>query len=623
MTIATTHGPTRPEMSAQPRARLAVSALMSWLGGLRYARWAALLGMLLGVASVFTGRQTEDHYHFSAIRGGGVQPPYRLNLFNYIDGNIGGIYNLKDFGTVPWFTLPDYKVSFWRPVTSFTHWVDYHYFPDSPWLAHCHSLLWYGALILAAAQLFKRLLPLPWMAALATFFYAIDDAHAHPVGWLANRNAILATLCGVLAIVAHDAWRGAGAISKLRRALAALLAPVALAVGLGCGEFAVGAVGYLAAHALFMDRVAGDTQLSGLRRWLTRALVVLPSLLVTGGWLFLYRKLGHGTYGTDFHLDPVADTARFSLQALWRLPALIAAQLFGIDSEAWWRLEPSTQYLLGALISLLIALFFYWLRSSLRSSQSRFWLVGMLLATLPACAALPQDRMLFFTGLGGLALICIAVRQYLERPAGHTHPAPAALIAALLLLHLVIAPITFPQRSLIMHRFGHELDRVGQDLMWKHPNDQEHLVLLGGPSYFYVASTLGLRATRKQRVPRHIRMLHAGRGPLKLTHSATQQLILEAPHGFYSDPFDGTYRGHQYPMKVGEGLQLTGMLIIVRGVDAQGVPTKIEVNLQRPVQRGNYHFMAWRRAIPGGPDGRFHDVPLPPVGESVELPSGY
>ena len=126
----------QPGMPAQPRALLAVSALMSWLGQLRYARWAALLGVLLSAASVFTGRQTEDHYHFSAIRGGGVQPPYRMNLFNYIDGNVGATYGLKDFGTVPWFTLPDYKVSFWRPLTSFTHWVDYHYFPNSPWLAH-------------------------------------------------------------------------------------------------------------------------------------------------------------------------------------------------------------------------------------------------------------------------------------------------------------------------------------------------------------------------------------------------------------------------------------------------------------------------------------------------------
>jgi len=610
-------------MPAQPRALLAVSALMSWLGQLRYARWAALLGVLLSAASVFTGRQTEDHYHFSAIRGGGVQPPYRMNLFNYIDGNVGATYGLKDFGTVPWFTLPDYKVSFWRPLTSFTHWVDYHYFPNSPWLAHCQSLLWYGVLILAAAQLFKRLLPLPWMAALATFFYAIDDAHAHPVGWLANRNAILATLFGVLSVVAHDVWRSSAETSKLRRGLAAIMAPLMLGVGLGCGELAVGAVGYVAAHALFMDRGATRSESRALRRWLTRGLVMLPSLLVTAVWLYFYRKLGHGTYGTDFHLDPIADAGRFSLQALWRLPALIAAQLFGIDSEAWWRLEAPTQYALAALISGLIIAFLYWIRESLRAPSSRFWLVGMLLSTLPACAALPQDRMLFFTGLGGLAVICIAVRHYIERPAGRPSMAKTLLIGALLLMHLVVAPMTFPQRSLIMYRFGHELDRVGQDLMWKHPDDKEHLVLIGGPSYFYVASSLGLRATRGQRVPHHIRMLHAGRGPVKLTHSATQQLILEAPHGFYSDPFDGTYRGHQYPMQVGEGLQLTGMLIIVRGVDQQGVPTKIEVNLQRPVQRGNYHFMTWRRPTAGGAEGRFHNIPLPPVGHSVELPSGY
>ncbi|MCA9642448.1 MAG: hypothetical protein H6718_06860 [Polyangiaceae bacterium] len=598
-----------------------LETFLQWLGRRRIAAWAALVGVLLALPSVFTGLRTEDYYHFRAIRDGVVDPPARVNLFNYISGNVSGIYGLKDFGTIPWFTLKDYKVSFWRPLTSFTHWVDYHYFPESPWLAHLQSLAWYALLILAAAALYRRLLAVPWLVALATLLYAIDDAHAHPVGWLANRNAILATLCGVFSIWAHDVWRRSGQ-SALTRGAAAIVAPLGLGVGFLCGEFAVGALGYLAAHALWLEP-RGKTRATDIAK---RAAVLLPSLAAFGVWLYYYRRLGHGTYGTDFHLDPIADTGRFLSQSLWRLPALIAGQLFGVDCEAWWRLPPSVVYSLAAVVSALVAAFLWWLRPTLRDPAARFWLFGALLATLPACAAMPQDRLLFFTGLGGMAIVALAVRQAIEQTKTATSPrhlAGRVVAFALLLVHGVVAPMTFPQRSLIMYRFGNQLDRVSERLMWSHPNSDEHLVLIGGPSYFYVASLLGLRATRNLRVPRHIRMLHAGRGPVTLKRQTEQQLVLEAPYGFYSDPFDGTYRGHQYPMEVGEGLQLAGMLIIVRAVDTEGVPTRIEVNLQRPVKRGNYHFMSWVPPKPGDDYGQFLTFKLPEVGGSVELPSGY
>ncbi|MEZ4231825.1 MAG: hypothetical protein R3B89_21800 [Polyangiaceae bacterium] len=598
-----------------------LEAFLVWLGKRRVGWWAALLGMLLALPSVFTGLQTEDHYHFSAVQHGVVDPPWRVNLFNYISGNVSGIYGLKDFGTIPWFTLKDYKVSFWRPLTSFTHWVDYHYYPSAPWLAHVQNLAWYALLILAVTALYRRLLASPWLVALSSLLYAMDDAHAHPVGWLANRNAILATLFGVIALLAHDVWRRATGPSWVRY-LAAVLAPVSLGLGLLCGEFAIGALGYVAAHSLLLEPRGNSRSMGVLRR----VLVLLPSLCVLGIWFFYYRKLGHGTYGTDFHLDPLGDTGRFALESLWRLPALIAGQLFGIDCEAWWRHSPLVVYSLAAVASVFILAFLWWLRHSLRDPSARFWLLGAVLSTLPACAAMPQDRLLFFTGVGGMAIVSIAVRQALEQ--SRQLDAPRHLLGrmvtfALLLVHGVVAPMTFPQRSLIMYRFGNELDRVAERLMWSHPNSDEQLVLVGGPSYFYVASLIGLRATRNMRVPRHVRMLHAGRGPVTLERQTERQLILEAPHGFYSDPFDGTYRGHQYPMQVGEGLQLAGMLIIVRGVDAEGVPTRIEVNLQRPVKRGNYHFMRWLPPRPGDDNGQFLTFKLPEVGGSVEFPSGY
>ena len=52
----------------------------------------------------------------------------------------------------------------------------------------------------ALAALYRRLMGATAAAGLAALFYAIDDAHGPPVAFLANRNAMMATLFGVLAV---------------------------------------------------------------------------------------------------------------------------------------------------------------------------------------------------------------------------------------------------------------------------------------------------------------------------------------------------------------------------------------------------------------------------------------
>ncbi len=58
--------------------------------------------------------------------------------------------SLKAYGALPWWTCDDLRVAFWRPVASFTHWVDHQLFPDSTVLMHLHNVLWFAAVALAA-----------------------------------------------------------------------------------------------------------------------------------------------------------------------------------------------------------------------------------------------------------------------------------------------------------------------------------------------------------------------------------------------------------------------------------------------------------------------------------------
>src|SRR5690606_36360259 len=110
---------------------------------------------------------------------------------------------LMDQGLVPWWTLPEVQYAFWRPVAELTHGMDYLFWPNYPMIMHLHSLVYFGLVLWLAWRLFERLLPNTTSAQLATWIFALAYSHGLPAGWLANRNAVLATLFVILTLHCH------------------------------------------------------------------------------------------------------------------------------------------------------------------------------------------------------------------------------------------------------------------------------------------------------------------------------------------------------------------------------------------------------------------------------------
>ena len=116
--------------------------------------------------------------------------------------------------------------------------------------------------------LFRKFIGQAWVAGLAILIYAIDDAHGMPVGFLANRNSLLATFFGVLAVLAHHQWRGEGK----RRWLA--VGPVLYCMSLLSAEVGVSSLAYLMAYVLALDRGT----------WRARCVSFIPYIVVTVAW---------------------------------------------------------------------------------------------------------------------------------------------------------------------------------------------------------------------------------------------------------------------------------------------------------------------------------------------------
>ena len=118
-----------------------------------------------------------------------------------------GIEKVMDYGAIPWWTDPACRISFWRPVTSFTMWLDYQLYPNSAALQHLHSILWFGGAVLVLAILYRRVGGAVWVAGLAGLLYVLDETNYFPVAFVANRNAVIALFFGSLAVLMHDKWR--------------------------------------------------------------------------------------------------------------------------------------------------------------------------------------------------------------------------------------------------------------------------------------------------------------------------------------------------------------------------------------------------------------------------------
>ena len=109
------------------------------------------------------------------------------NLYSFTTGVPEANRALIDQGVLlPWWTDTRHFYVCFRPISSLLHWVDFRFWPASPFLMRLHSLFWYAAVLAAVAWLYQQFSPAPWFAGLAFFVYALDDAHGANVGWISG-----------------------------------------------------------------------------------------------------------------------------------------------------------------------------------------------------------------------------------------------------------------------------------------------------------------------------------------------------------------------------------------------------------------------------------------------------
>lgn len=591
---------TQPELavSAQssPKVGLVERALRFFASG-RALALAAALGVVLALPSIGTGLQTEDVLHRERIAEHPGLTWKCFDLFGYVGHRANDVVEGRDFGVLPWWASDELKISFFRPLSSAWHCFDYSFFPRAPWLMHAESLALFGALVVALGFFYRRMLASASAAGLATLLYAIDDAHGPALGWIANRNAILATLFGVLAAGLYDRARRDGE----RRA--AILAPIALSASLLAAEAGIATFAYLLAYAVCLDRAP----------WRRRLLALAPHLAVVAAWRVAWVALGYGTRASALYVDPLASPSAFIESAARRAPILLFAELGFRPSDTFVLESPRRALVLVVVAVVAIVVVAAVLAPLLwRSATARFFALGAALSTLACCAAPPSDRLLFFVGLGTMALVAELLVALVAgapwMPAARSLRWPArALGLAFVAAHLVYAPIRLPSRSVEVARAGDAIHEAATAI-FAGATPEEPVVVVRGPEMFGCTFAVSLGYRLRGSKDSIGLCLSGGPSPMRVRRIDDRTLLLRPAGGFFDIGLNRMHWNAERPLAPGDRLATLAFDVRIVAVDERGEPMAAELEFHEPLEKFAPRWLAWEH-------GRYVPFELPAKGE--------
>ena len=523
---------------------------------------------------------------------------------------------LKTYGALPWWTYDGYRVAFWRPLASLTHWVDYRLFPQSLTLMHLHSILWFAVVVFTVASLYRRLIDVSWVAGLAGLLYVLDDNGYFPTAWVANRNLLLSLFFGSLTILFYDRWR------RQQWKPGIIAAPLCLLASMLSAEAGVATFAYLFAYEAVLERGP----------WHRRGLALAPSLAAIVLWRLLYNLQGYGTFGADFYFDPGRDPGGYALAVLRRAPFLLAGQWTTAPADLYGFLPPLSKALIWLLFAGFAVLLPLALVPVLRvNRRAGFWLVGMYVAVLPFCATIPMNRSLLFVAIGGFGLIAEVLGGWVRRDSwtqglGRRRGLIHTIVILLALAHLPWSAVTRLTAAKVAATMEERVTRT-MALSAASCRPDQDLVVVNAPNPLSFLYDPYKRIYYGEPLPKGIRMLAPGYGPLELVRTGPRRVIVRALCGsllecrggkrmdfafFYRYLSD--VRGAGHPLHTGERIHVPGMTVEILAVNDTTFPVAAAYEFDVPLDDASLTWLCWNWDAE-----RYEPFVLPSVGQAVEL----
>lgn len=529
-----------------------------------------ITAFVVGMTTLGSGFRLDDYLHGSQIRAtleGTSTSPW-WDIFFLADFEPGKRFS----GAMPWWTVDDLHIRFFRPLAAASHLLDHRFWPESAWVMHVHSVLIHIALVGLVTLLYRRFYAAK-SASLAAVVFAVSVNHASTVTWIANRNALLgATFC-VATLLLYQDWCGGRSRG--------LFAIPTLVAGLLCAEASIAVFGLLV--LLPLPRGGPEKVTSTRRRWGLLAGLVLTTL----AWRALYSHYGFGAVHSGAYVDPLRSPGLFV--------SLIPERLFSLWAMAVApvRLVPDGELaapLEIVLILVLVACGAAVLRVGLTSPHRR-WVAAGTFAMLPLVASTPEERLLTIAFIGFCPSIAAAI-------SGVTKPSWLSRVSGLLVgaLHVVVAPCLFVNYALHFQPeppLGLELEGT----------KSRNLVLISTPSVQNVTWLLESQYVNQLPRPAFVWYLWVSDSPT-VRRDGCCAIVISDPRGHGREPFSEFWRDQDTPLELGQEVKTLGFDVRVEEVSQDGYVTRARFDFRLPLKHPSLVFADWM-------DGDFENVQPP------------
>jgi hypothetical protein len=581
-------------------------------------RLIVALSLAMLAFSLDTGLSADDYVQKLIVNGSPNLPSFArapLDLYSFTNG--AQTTALIREGVVSWWEDPEAKMSFFRPVSALTHYVDYKLWPEQAWLMHLHSLAWSALLFAGILALYRRLLAPPWIAGLAVFLYVLDDARGWLVSWVAARNAVIATALSVWALVLHVRAREGARDGEARpRGGARWLsfwAAVLFALGLLAGEGAISICAYLFAYAVWLDH---GTPRARLRSLYPYAAVVLL-------WMTAYRSLDYGVSHSGLYFDPLREPRAFLGALIERAPVLLFAQTGGVWSDAFSVMFtfPVLQRAVVAVAAVFLVALGYLIWPIVRREPLvRFAVFGALCSVLPASATFVADRMLTWVAIGACIALARLFASYAEGPSALATNRARALLAPALVAWLVFArviadPLMLPQRSRGNTIVRGALDRASAGVPSDPSITHKHVIYINPAGMPLAGFILIERAGEGKPRPLSQLWLATGETEVRVERVDARTLRVRQRGGFLLNPSSRLLRSLDRPFVRGAHVRVECATIEVSDLTPDGRPAEILARFDQPLEDPSYVWLQWNALgyAPFTPPAQGAHVILPAV----------
>lgn len=540
------------------------------------------------------------------------------------------LQSLRDYGALPWWTYDGFRVAFWRPMASLTHWLDYRFFAQSPLVMHLHSILWFAAAVAGVSVLYRRITSIGssetqpgsstsrirWIAALAALLYLLDDNGYFPTLWIANRNLLISLFFGAMALVAYDRHR------REQWRPGVVIAPVCLLASVLATEGGVATFAYLLAYEVSLGE-------GRLRR---RALALAPAVGVVVLWRLAYNLQGYGANGGGFYFDPVREPLGYAVAVVLRGPFFLGGLWTGVPVDLYGWLPPVSKLLLWILLATFTVLIPVVLTPILRTNRrTRFWLIGMYVAAMPICATLPMGRAMLFIAIGAFGVVAEyivgwwTVDRWVPSRRWMWHVCRTVFVV-FLTAHVLVAAAGRIMAPRVTARMQAKMAET-QDLGPAGSLEGQDLVVVNAPNPVSFLYDPFRRVWEGRPLPLGVRILAPGfnavdvarTGPRRLTVRSVSDSLLDCQRGKRMDfaffyRYLGDVRSREHPLRAGDRISLPRVQVEVLEVDHRGFPVEAAFEYDVPLEDPSLKWLQW-----DWDNDVYRAFPLPAQGNAVRL----